>query len=243
MPLKVQLISPIEGTDFSPLFASDEAVNKMIEDDKYYIVTNAGNNNLFVGGGGINGAFRSNVAHKFGNDEVDCLNNQLQSYSCNDDGEAYPLNFSDDVVEKHRCLGMIYAVGPDESGSELDITKSNEFLFKLKRTGMEIAKCIALKYNDRTKIRTLRMPIISGAIFKPSAITLCSTKGTQSIVKNDTHISVIIFTELLQGILTGLSKTSHNLEVLEFYHDPFFNKVHDLKEFVSSQKLDIEFDF
>jgi hypothetical protein len=240
MSVVISHILPEKGTSFSPLFEYD--IKTYENDNKYYLVVNAGNDSYYLGGGGINGAFSSAISD-ISPDEHSFLQSQLSKVDMtSDDGEAVPLKMSSEFSDSIRCCGMIYAVGPNKCGESLNVDETNEFLFKIKRTGFEIVKCALLYYPKYAeKITTIKIPLISASIFKPSEIhirvksinedgdEIFSTKKIQS-----PYIQLLIYRELIKGIIVALNDTSSNIKNIEIYHDPSFSQIPKITDLIKS---------
>ena len=148
---------------------------------------------------------------------------QLEEFrkECKDEGFAAFVPHSKEVQEKYRCYGMIYAVGPDESGRTLSIEESQKFLFKMKSTGFEIVKQILLNIPDSIKITKLKLPLVSGAIFKPARLTYMTKDGQVAQYKGQ-RVSHMILLLLLNGVSDALSPFDTHLQKIQLYNDESF---------------------
>lgn len=219
--MKIKVIKPVDGSRFSPLYEDEPKEN--------YVVTNAGNSSLYIGGTGINGAFY-HVTGKLFKEELHKLNSQLNTLE-RGDGIAYPLKFSNEIAIKSKCLGMIYAVGPNRSGERLDNEESRKFLDKLEETGYQIGKSTE-SYKNLNKIK---VPMVSGSIFRPQSLTL-NVNGSNKIFEG-INVSILIFYFLVLGIKEGFG--NKELEI-EFYYDPLFDYLDKLNTFLKSQQMVFE---
>jgi len=229
-----EIIKPIEGTIYSPLYEDNQQViDQMITDDQYYLVTNAGNSYMQIGGGGINGAFRQIIIDKFGYEELEEMNDKLNEFKkyYKDDGYAVFIPHSTHVQNIYRCYGMIYAVGPDESGRSLNSEESQQFLLKMKSTGFDIIKQILLYINKSVKITKIRLPLVSGAIFKPRALVYGTTANGESFIQYKDHqLSIIILMFLLNGIDDVLNPFNTHLQKIQLYNDESFENKNTLNK-------------